>query len=69
MVQRDFSDLALVQAAHIAGSIPAVQTVQDINGRQVLAAYAIVARPTLSVFVERPTLRVFVELPVEEAVK
>jgi hypothetical protein len=69
MVQRDFSDLAHVQAATLAGPIPAVQTVQDINGRQVLATYAIVARPTLSVFVERPTLRVFVELPVEEATK
>jgi hypothetical protein len=60
MVQRDFSHLAHVQAAHIAGSIPAVQTVQDINGRQVLAAYAIVAKPTF---------RVFVELPVEEVTK
>jgi two-component system NtrC family sensor kinase len=69
VVQRDFSELAHVQAAQIAGSSPPVQTVQDINGRQVLAAYAIVARPTLSVFAERPTLRVFVELPVEEATK
>jgi len=69
MVQRDFSDLAHVQAAHIAGSIPTIQAVRDINGRQVLANYAIVARPTLTVFVERPTLRVFVELPVEEAMK
>ena len=60
MVQRDFSDLAHVQAATLAGPIPAVQTVQDINGRQVLATHAIVARPTLTVFVE---------LPVEEATK
>ena len=69
MLRRDFSDLAHVQAATLAGPIPAVQTIQDINGRQVLATYAIVARPTLSVFVERPTFRVFVELPVEEATK
>jgi len=46
MVQRDFSDLAHVQAATLAGPIPAVQTVQDINGRQVIATCAIVARPT-----------------------
>src|SRR5215813_11732296 len=52
MLLRDFSNLDLVQAAHRTGSIPA--------GRQVLATYAIVARPTLSVFVE---------LPVEEATK
>src|SRR5262249_52844297 len=43
MVQRDFSDLAHVQAATLAGPIHAVQTV---NGRQVIANYAIVARPT-----------------------
>src|SRR5215510_12166336 len=60
MLLRDFSNLDLVQAAHRTGSIPAVKAVRDVNGRQVLATYAIVARPTLSVFVE---------LPVEEATK
>ena len=60
MLLRDFSNLDLVQAAHRTGSIPAVQAVRDVNGRQVLATYAIVARPTLSVFVE---------LPVEETTK
>jgi len=60
MMLRDFSDLAHVQGAHRAGSNPPVQAVRDINGRQILAIYAIVARPTLSVFVE---------LPVEDATK
>ena len=60
MLLRDFSNLDLVQAAHRTGSIPAVKAVRDVNGRQVLATYAIVASPTLSVFVE---------LPVEEATK
>ena len=60
MVQRDFSDLAHVQAAHRAGSIPPVQAVRDFNSREVLATHAIVTRLTLGVFVE---------LPVEEATK
>jgi hypothetical protein len=60
MVRRDFSDLAHVQAAQRAGSIPPVQAVRDINSRQVLATYAIGSQPTLGAFVE---------LPLEEATK
>ena len=63
LVQRDFSSLAQVQAARAAGSGPvtgAVQVARDINGREVLAAYAPVARPNLGWLV-------LVELPVEEA--
>src|SRR6516225_2032985 len=63
LVQRDFSSLTQVQAARTAGSGPvtgALQVARDINGREVLAAYAPVARPNLGWLV-------FVELPVEEA--
>ena len=62
-VQRDFSSLTQVQAARTAGSGPvtgALQVARDINGREVLAAYAPVAKPNLGWLV-------FVELPVEEA--
>lgn len=54
MVQRDFSHLPHVQAAHKTGSIPPVLAVQDINSREILAAHANVARATLGVFVELP---------------
>jgi hypothetical protein len=63
MVQRDFSSLTQVQAARTAGSGPvtgALQVARDINGREVLAAYAPVAKPNLGWLV-------FVELPVVEA--
>jgi hypothetical protein len=63
LVQRDFSSLAQVQAPPAAGSGPvtgAVQVARDINGREVLASYAPVARPNLGWLV-------LVELPVEEA--
>ena len=61
LVQRDFSSLTQVQAARAAGSGPvtgAVQAARDINGREVLAAYA----PVLPL-----GWLVLVELPVEEA--
>jgi hypothetical protein len=63
LVQRDFSSLAQVQAARAAGSgtlTGAVQVARDVNGREVLAIYAPVARPNLGWLV-------FVELPTEEA--
>jgi PDZ domain len=63
LVQRDFSSLPQVQAARAPGSGPvkgAVQVARDINGREVLATYAPVARPNLGWLV-------LVELPVEEA--
>jgi hypothetical protein len=62
-VQRDFSSLTQVQAARRAGSGPvtgALQVARDIDGREVLAAYAPVASPPLGWLV-------FVELPGEEA--
>ena len=52
MVQRDFSSLAQVQAARAAQQQS--QTVKDINGREVLAAYAPVAPLGWLVFVELP---------------
>ena len=63
LVQRDLSSLAHVQAARTAGSgavAGPVQLARDINGREVLATYAPVARPGLGWLV-------FVELPIEEA--
>ena len=63
LVQRDFSSLTHVEVARTAGSGPvtgAIQVARDINGREVLAAYAPVASPPLGWLV-------FVELPVEEA--
>jgi hypothetical protein len=58
LFQRDFSDLAQVQAARAAGSSPTeVQASRDINGREVLSASASV----------RGGWHVFVELPVAEA--
>jgi hypothetical protein len=63
LFQRDFSSLTQVQAARALGSGPvtgAVQVARDFNGREVLAAYAPVARPNLGWLV-------LVELPVEEA--
>jgi Cache domain len=63
LAQRDFSSLTHVQAARTAGSGPVtggVQVAQDINGREVLAAYMPVANPNLGWLV-------LVELPVEEA--
>jgi hypothetical protein len=59
LVQRDFSSLAQVQGARAAGAARGPgQVTRDINGRQVLASYALVS-PT--------DWLVFVELPVEEA--
>jgi hypothetical protein len=58
-----FSALSHVQAARVADSGPlagAVQVARDINGREVLATYAPVARPRLGWVV-------VVELPIEEA--
>jgi hypothetical protein len=63
MVQRDFSSLTHVELARTAGSGPvtgALQVARDVNGREVLAAYAPVAKPNLGWLV-------LVELPVEEA--
>ena len=63
MVQRDFLSLTQVQAARRAGSGPvtgALQVARDVNGHEVLAAYAPVAKPNLGWLV-------FVELPLEEA--
>jgi two-component system, NtrC family, sensor kinase len=63
LFQRDFSNLTQVQAARAAGSGPvtgAVQIARDFNGREVLTAYAPVARPNLGWLV-------LVELPVEDA--
>jgi two-component system NtrC family sensor kinase len=59
---RDFSGLAQVRAARAAGAGPPEGAVQahDINGREVLVAYAPVAVPRLGWLV-------FVELPIEEA--
>ena len=60
LFQRDFSSLAQVRAARTTGSdllTGAVQVARDINGREVLAAYA-PARP--------PGWLVLVELPLEE---
>jgi two-component system, NtrC family, sensor kinase len=57
LVQRDFSSLTQVQAARTAGSGPvtgALQVARDINGREVLAAYAPVANLGWLVFVELP---------------
>jgi len=59
MYQRDFSELAQVQAARAAGDGPTeVRTARDIDGREVLSA---------SAGIEGPGWRVFVELPVAEA--
>ena len=66
LVQRDFSSLAQVQAARAASTAAAqelpqqLQPVKDINGREVLAAYAPVPVTPLGWLV-------FVELPAEEA--
>jgi hypothetical protein len=63
LAQRDFSSLTHVQAARTAGSGPVtggVEVAQDINGREVLAAYMPVANPNLGWLV-------LVELPVQEA--
>jgi hypothetical protein len=63
LFQRDFSSLAQVQAARAAGSglvTGAGQVARDINGREVLAAYAPVRVRDLGWLV-------LVELPVEEA--
>ena len=58
LVQRDFSGLAQVQAARAVGSGPgSVQVARDINGREVLTAYA----PVLPL-----DWVLLVELPVEE---
>jgi hypothetical protein len=65
LARRDFSSLTHVQAARRAGSGPVTGTVQvarDINGREVLATYAPVARPNLGWLV-------LVELPVDEAMR
>jgi len=62
-VQRDFSSLTHIEAARTAGSGPvtgALQVARDVNGHEVLAAYAPVAKPNLGWLV-------FVELPLEEA--
>jgi Cache domain len=59
----DMTKLAQVQAARTAGTGPvtgAVQVARDINGREVLVAYAPVRPRDLGWLV-------FVELPVEEA--
>jgi hypothetical protein len=61
LITADFSGLAQVQAARGAGSAAppqSLQAVKDINGHEVLAAYAPVAPLGWLVFVE---------LPVEEA--
>jgi cache domain-containing protein len=58
LVQRDFSSLAQVQAARAAGSAAPPQSlpaVKDINGREVLVAYAAVMGPGWLVCVELPT--------------
>jgi hypothetical protein len=49
----DFSSLAHVQAARAAGS--GAQVAQDINGREVITAYAAIAPLGWQVFVELPT--------------
>jgi len=55
MCQRDFSDLAQVQAARAAGDGPTqVRAARDIDGRDVLCASASVAGPGWHVFVELP---------------
>src|SRR5262249_8044509 len=57
LVQRDFSSLTQVQAARTAGSGPvtgALQVARDVNGQEVLAAYAPVANLGWLVFVELP---------------
>jgi two-component system, NtrC family, sensor kinase len=61
LIAADFSGLAQVRAARVAGSAAppqSLQAVKDINGHEVLAAYAPVAPVGWLVFVE---------LPVEEA--
>ena len=63
LVQRDFSNLAQVQAARAARSGPitgAFQIARDINGREVFVTYAPVVRPDVGWLV-------LVELPVDEA--
>ena len=58
LFQRDFSRLAHVQAARAAGFgavTGLVEVARDINGREVLAAYAGVVGPGWLVFVELPT--------------
>jgi two-component system NtrC family sensor kinase len=59
VIQRDFSGLAHVQEARTAGSgAEPARIARDVNGREVLAAYARVVAPGWLVFVE---------LPIEEA--
>ena len=60
LLQRDFSGLAQVRAAHAGAATPSVQMAHDIDGRAVLAASAPVTVPRLG-------WHVFVELPVMEA--
>jgi len=63
LVQRDFSNLAHLRAARAGGPAPftgGVDVGRDINGNEILATYAPVARPNLGWLV-------FVELPIEEA--
>ena len=49
LFQRHFSSLPEVQAASVTGVVA-----RDNNGREVLIAYAAVARPDWKVFVEMP---------------
>jgi hypothetical protein len=58
LVQRDFSSLAQVQGARGGAARGPDQVTRNINGRQVVASYALVSPVGWLVFVE---------LPVEEA--
>jgi two-component system NtrC family sensor kinase len=60
LVGRTLADLAQVQAARAGTLTGGTQVARDINGREVLLAFAPVARPHLGWLV-------FVELPAEEA--